>query len=164
VIYPVSEDTLLVKSNVPEAPEKVLEIGSGNGEIASSIDGEVTVTDIDPEALEHLEERFDNVIESDLFENVDSKFDLIIFNPPYLSGPKGVGAENTWRGGETGLEVSERYLSEVDGYLREDGSAFVVLSSRTNYQKLVDRFELERIDSKKLFFEEIFLFEYRPQQ
>ena len=84
---------------------------------------------------------------------------MVVFNPPYLSGPE-VGDEEMWRGGETGLEVAEEFLEEVGEYLNENGEAWIVLSSRTDYSRLVERFELAEIDREKLWFETILLLKF----
>jgi release factor glutamine methyltransferase len=169
-VYPVSEDTLLVKRNLVEEDleESFLEVGVGNAEIsikAAKNGAEVTAVDIDPEAVRHARERFKEegleaeIFRSNLFEQVEGKYDLIVFNPPYLSGPE-VGDEEMWRGGETGLELAEEYLEMVSAHLKENGRAWVVLSSRADYEELVERFDLVEIDREKLWFETVFLFEY----
>lgn len=169
-VYPVREDTLLVKRNLPEELAKVrfLEIGVGNAEIsltAAERGTEVTAVDINVDAVDYSRERFEEegleaeVFQSYLFDQVDGTYDFIVFNPPYLSGPQ-VGDEEMWRGGETGLEVAEEFLERVSDYLAEGGKAWVVLSSRTHYRDLVESFDLVEIDREKLWFETVFLFEY----
>jgi release factor glutamine methyltransferase len=171
-VYPVREDTLLVKRNLEkqELEDKMfLEIGVGNAEVsitAAENDAEVTAVDINPGAVGHAEERFEeknldaDVFRSDLFEKVEGEFDFIVFNPPYLSGPEDIGDEEMWRGGETGLEVAEKFLEEVPGYLSGDGRVWVVLSDRTDYRELVEKFGLSEVDRENLWFETVFLFEF----
>ena len=75
---------------------KILDIGTGSGCIAITLnklldDSDVTGVDISSEALEVAKEN--NIsnnanvkfIESDLFSNVNEKYDVIISNPPYIS-------------------------------------------------------------------------------
>lgn len=75
---------------------KILDIGTGSGCIAITLnklldDSDVTGVDISSEALEVAKEN--NIsnnanvkfIESDLFSNVNGKYDVIISNPPYIS-------------------------------------------------------------------------------
>lgn len=168
-IYPVREDTLLVKRNLEILNlegQEFLEIGAGKGEItveAAEKGAEVTALDINPEAVEKCRERISDdglegeVVLSDLFERIDSNFDLIVFNPPYLKGPE-IGDEEMWRGGETGLETAEKYLEQVPEYLSSGGQAWIVLSSTTNYERLFEKHGLSLIDERKLWFEKIFLY------
>jgi release factor glutamine methyltransferase len=99
--------------------------------------------------------------ESDLFENVEQKFDLIAFNPPYLPGEKGVGDEEIWRGGEKGTELTERFLENIDSYLTEEGYAVVILSSRADHERITEKYELEILRTEKLWFETLFLARYK---
>lgn len=75
---------------------KILDIGTGSGCIAITLnklldDSDVTGVDISSEALEVAKEN--NIsnnanvkfIESDLFSNINEKYDVIISNPPYIS-------------------------------------------------------------------------------
>ena len=72
----------------------VLDIGTGSGAIAISIkkevDSDVTATDISKEALKVAKENalLNNVdikfINTNLFDEVNDKFDVIISNPPYI--------------------------------------------------------------------------------
>ena len=72
----------------------ILEIGTGSGAISitlkKKLNANITATDISKEALIVADNnsKINNTeitfIESDLFENITSKFDVIISNPPYL--------------------------------------------------------------------------------
>lgn len=72
--------------------KKVLEIGTGSGAmaivLAKETNADITATDISTKALEMAKKNalLNNVnikfIESNLYEKVDEKFDLIISNPP----------------------------------------------------------------------------------
>lgn len=72
----------------------MLEIGCGTGIVSISVDLEssvdVTAVDISEKALENTrinKERLNSkikIIESDLFSNINEKFDLIYSNPPYI--------------------------------------------------------------------------------
>lgn len=75
---------------------KILDIGTGSGCIAITLnklldDSDVTGVDISSEALEVAKEN--NIsnnanvkfIESDLFSNINERYDVIISNPPYIS-------------------------------------------------------------------------------
>ncbi len=73
---------------------KVLDIGTGSGAIAISIkkdiDSIVYATDISKEALEVAKENAKrnnvdiNFIETNLYDGIKEKFDIVISNPPYI--------------------------------------------------------------------------------
>ena len=73
---------------------KVLDIGTGSGAIAISIkkevDSEVSATDISKEALEVAKENAErnnvsiNFINTNIYDGIKDKFDIIISNPPYI--------------------------------------------------------------------------------
>lgn len=84
----------LIKEEGIENP-RILDIGSGTGCIAISLNkmvpnSKVDSVDISPEALEVcafnniLNDAYVNFYQSDCFENVNDKFDIIISNPPYI--------------------------------------------------------------------------------
>ncbi len=73
----------------------VLDIGTGSGAISialkKNIDCDVTACDISEKALEVAKNNAKsnnvniNFIESDIFNNINDKYDIIISNPPYIS-------------------------------------------------------------------------------
>jgi release factor glutamine methyltransferase len=77
-----------------KVPIKVLDIGTGSGAIAISIkkevNSEVYATDISKEALAVAKENADrngvsiNFINTNIYEGITDKFDVIISNPPYI--------------------------------------------------------------------------------
>ncbi len=175
-VYEPSEDTFLFADNIEvERMSRVLEIGTGVGIIAIMAARKarmVIATDINPYALECAVE---NIIsnnsfnielrEGDLFEPVtNEKFDLILFNTPYLpsSSEEKVNDElnAAWDGGVDGREVIDRFLSDFKDYLNPGGRIQMVQSSLSNINKTLKK--LEEISFKafvtakeKYFFEEV---------
>ena len=90
----VEETTKLIKENFKETVN-ILDIGTGSGAIAISLkkntDSNVTATDISLEALEVAKENAKlnkveiNFINTNIYEGINNKFDIIISNPPYIS-------------------------------------------------------------------------------
>ncbi|GJQ61393.1 MAG: hypothetical protein SCALA702_04460 [Melioribacteraceae bacterium] len=68
-------------------------------------------------------------IKTNLFDNLDAKFDIILFNAPYISDRAGsqLGIYDTelsrerWSGGEDGVKTISRFLSELHNFLTTDG-------------------------------------------
>jgi len=88
MIYEPNDDSYLLKEFVlKHARGKVLDMGTGSGiqaEAALEKTQDVLAADINNEAAEFCKKKGINAVQSDLFENINHKFDLIIFNPPYL--------------------------------------------------------------------------------
>ena len=141
MIYEPREDSYLIKKYIKDYSKnkKVLDMGTGSGILAreaSKYAKYVAASDINEECLKNLKNI--KTIHSDLFENIKEKFDLIIFNPPYLPRDKREDEESslTTTGGTRGYEVLERFLDELKLHLNKDGKALIVFSSLTNKRKI----------------------------
>lgn len=172
-VYEPAEDSFLLKNYIQGLDledKKVLDVGTGSGIIGLTMaerGAAVTAVDINPEAVEVTKRKAEDeeleidVRESDLFENVNEQFDLIVFNPPYLPGEKGAGDEEIWRGGKKGVELTERFLEDIDRYLKEEGFALLIISTRAEYEQLMDEYDLEVVDEEELWFETLLLIRYK---
>jgi len=169
-VYPPREDTFLLLDCVSEVEGKrVLEMGCGTGIVAlhCALAGvEVTAVDINPYAVSCAKENAERnclemeVIHSDLFLDVEGRFDLIVFNPPYLPGDDKGYVEQSWAGGEGGIQVLERFLTEAPEHLARDGEILVLLSDTMHQAPLtciLSQYRRERLASRKLFFEELWV-------
>ena len=163
MIYEPREDSFLLAKYVKKyAKGKVLDIGSGSGiqaETALQKTKDVIATDIDEDAIKLLNKNGIKTIKSDLFENIKDKFDLIIFNPPYLPGKK----DKTIHGGKYGHEILEKFLTKLNNYLKNDGKALIVFSSLTNKHKVnniikKNNLKFKELEKESLFFEELYVY------
>jgi release factor glutamine methyltransferase len=172
-VYKPREDSTLLSGYVKEyAKGNVLDIGTGSGIQAISASScnnvkSVLAVDIQKLTIDYCRKNVINkkikFIASDLFENVgNKKFDTIIFNPPYLPNELKV-KDLTLEGGKKGYEVVERFLNDVNGFLKPDGVVLIVFSSLTKKEK-VDEFisknllEFELLGKQRIFFEELYVY------
>ncbi len=168
MIYEPSEDSFLIQKYVKKyAKGKVLDIGTGSGILAETAlkkTKDVLAIDINEECVEHTRKKGINCIKSDLFENVKGKFDLIIFNPPYLPMDKNEPRDSqlSTTGGKKGYEIIERFLKKTKGHLEEKGKILLVCSSLTGNVELLFkkyRYNFKKLETKKLpFFEELYVY------
>lgn len=172
-VYEPCDDTYLLARNLEvRESDEVLEIGTGSGIlaiIAARKAKRVVACDINKKAIECAKHnaKLNNVnievIESDLFSNIKGKFDLIIFNPPYLpSSPLDREDElaKAWDGGETGREVINKFIKEAKKFLKPKGRVQIVASSRCGIKEVIQKFheegfETEIIARERHFFEEL---------
>jgi release factor glutamine methyltransferase len=173
MIYEPAEDSFLLLKQVEKysKDKKVLDMGTGFGiQAVTAIRcgaREILAADINPEAVEHVKlhitgKKF-KVIKSDLFENIKEKFDLIIFNPPYLPEeplePEDSKLSTT--GGKKGNEILTRFLKQAKGHLNENGKILIVFSSLTpNVDKILEElnYKFKKLDEQKIDFETLYVY------
>ena len=146
VLIPRPETELLAELAIKavEDGNKVLDLCTGSGCIAIAVrrevkDKEITVTaaDISAEALELAKENARanlaeiKFIESDLFEKVRGKFNLIVCNPPYIKSEDLAGLQSEVKdhepvlaldGGKDGLDFYRRLAAEAPKHLVRGGT------------------------------------------
>ena len=148
-IYQPAEDSYLLQRYVKKhAFGRVLDLGTGSGIQALTaaeckVVKEVVAVDINEQAVERLKkEVLSNKLktkikanDSDLFSNVQGKFDTILFNPPYLPEDK-IGKEivedSALYGGKHGWELSEKFFNLVSKYLVASGKILFLDYLRQN--------------------------------
>jgi release factor glutamine methyltransferase len=140
-VYQPAEDTfLLLRAALSEArpADSALEIGCGSGFISQELSPKVSrllATDINPHAVRVARARGIEVIRADLFRGVKGKFDLILFNAPYLptlpEERTGQWIDRALDGGESGRQTVDRFIEDLVGHLRPGGRALLLISSLT---------------------------------
>ena len=138
---PESELIIDVTKNRLFDDMKVLDLGCGSGCIGLSLYNEnpkisLFLSDISNKALSvakrnALELKVEcEVIHSNLFSNINEKFDLIVANLPYIEKESFLGLQKeiilyepheALYGGVDGIDVIKTFLSHVDRYLNRNG-------------------------------------------
>lgn len=168
MIYSPAEDSYLLEKQVKRFSKNknVLDIGAGSGiqALAAKKAGAKTViaSDISEHTIEHLKKLGLNAIKSNLLKNINGKFDLIIFNPPYLPEDKQEDKESqlSTTGGKKGDELILKFLKQSIKHLNKNGIILLLVSSLTPMEK-IDKFikkenlKKEVIDSTNLFMESL---------
>ncbi len=146
VLIPRQDTECLVEAVLPYTKEaRILDLCTGSGCIAISLailgePASVTGTDISEAALEVAKSNGERLlkekqqklhwIQSDLFRQIEGKFDLIVSNPPYIASRvietlepevKDFEPRLALDGEEDGLAFYKRILAEASFYLNEGG-------------------------------------------
>ena len=125
---------------------KILDLCTGSGIIAITIKKEleqvsvdVIASDISEEAIEVAKENAQNhnadirFIQSDIFNNIDDKFDIIVSNPPYIDRKDEVTMlDNVLKydphlalfAEEEGMYFYRKIIEQANDYLNENGVMF----------------------------------------
>ena len=177
-VYIPAEDSYLLADNLEiKSGQSVLEIGTGSGIVAmyaSKLTDDITVTDINFDACLLAEKNFkDNGIENikilfgNLFEPVKNrKFDVILFNTPYLPTEDDEVLDDTinyaFDGGLNGRKVIDLFLNEVGDHLNDGGIVQMIQSSLSGNEETLEKldhlgFIAEIAASEHFFFEDITL-------
>lgn len=175
-VYEPQEDSFLLETQVKKyALGRVLDLGTGLGIQALAAAGnksvrEVIAVDINSDAVNRFQEEIGQkklkkikVIVSDLFSNVKGKFDIIIFNPPYLPQDKGI-EDAALYGGKKGWEISARFFRQTANFLALKGKILFLFSSLTFKTKIDEMIHQHLLEAQELvkerlpFFEELYVY------
>lgn len=175
VLIPQPDTEMLVEEtiNVSKENYKILDLCTGSGAIATSLkyylkNVEVMASDISEKALEVAKINADkngmkiDFIKSNLFENINKKFNVIVSNPPYI---KTEVIENLSKevqkephlaldGGQDGLNFYRKIINEAYKYLENDGYLLLeigydqkvevikLIEENSNYQEIYSKKDL----------------------
>ncbi len=177
-VYVPAEDSYMLAENLEiKKGQSVLEIGTGSGIVAmyaSRLTDRITVTDINLDACMLAEKNFmENditgieVLFGNLFEPVKNrKFDVILFNTPYLPTEDDEVLDDTinyaFDGGLNGRKVIDLFLDEVGNHLNDGGIVQLIQSSLSGNDETLARldelgFIAEIAEKEHFFFEDITL-------
>ncbi len=183
-VFEPSEDSLLLADCLKKSDAKgkiALDMGCGSGlqGINAFLLGakKVFFADIDGNAVANARQNakalgFSKIAsfkKTNLFSALKGKrFDLIVFNPPYVDS----GVQKKWLdtdGGKKGREVLDAFLKQAKKHLGKNGLLFFVQSSLNGEQKTKKilkeaGFEFEVVAQKRLFFEELVVFRAEKKQ
>lgn len=178
-IYQPAEDSYLMsrilKEKIPKLLNKnpnlnFLEIGAGSGihlETAFNLGVKkenIFSCDIDKTAVSHCNLLGFHCVHSDLFKNIKGKYNIIIFNPPYLPSDKREPKDSqlATTGGKHGDEIIIKFLKQAKNYLFEDGVIFLITSSLSRQINFDDLgYNYKNIECEVLFFEKLCIWELR---
>jgi len=152
VYQPAEDSALLADAAVEFARGRTLDVGTGSGWVAVTVAEEgdaehVVASDLNPHACQSARERDVEAVRADLLDPFAAdSFETVLFNPPYLP----TDPENEWddwmeqalSGGETGRELIEPFLSDLDRVLSTGGQALLLVSSLTGYDEVTDLIRL----------------------
>ena len=147
----INENTLIPRFETEELVEKTIEfskkfftnpvdiidLGTGSGVIGLTLEkklstNSVDLIDISPKALEVAHKNCAklnskaNLIESDMFKNVNKKYDIIISNPPYIKTTEEIEKivkdnepDIALYAGETGLDCYKKILENISPFMKD---------------------------------------------
>ena len=183
-VYEPAEDSIFLAENLDVTKgEAVLDMGTGCGilaVLAAEKADSVLAVDVNPYALRCARENAVlhdtrskmSFLQGDLFTPLTDKarFDVILFNAPYLPSAEDEGdswLERAWAGGVSGREIIDRFIQQLPAHLTPSGRAFLLQSNIAGLDETMSRFSLcglsARVVAERVlpFFETLFLLEAR---
>lgn len=167
-VYAPSDDSFLMIDAIAPLQlngRKVLDIGTGSGILGlycAMRGAQVTASDVDELALEQVARNAEalglqiNLRLSDLFSDIPERFNLILFNPPYL--PSAEINDRSVDGGHDGTMRVHRFLEELPSHFDRRAEALLLLSSINHPASVQFRhrnLKFSTVARKSLFFEEL---------
>lgn len=153
--------------------KKVLDIGTGSGAISLALsknlkDSKVIGVDISKNAIDLANENkiklnINNVEfkESDIFSNIDDKFDIIVSNPPYINKEDFekldkklyYEPQNALYGGEDGLYFYKKIIKNAKNFLNKNGKIYLEIGydQKDSISNLLEEYGYKQIKSYKDF-------------
>jgi release factor glutamine methyltransferase len=181
-VYTPSDDSYLLAENSGACKDDiVLDVGTGSGIqalTAAQHAKKVLAVDINPHALETAKKnaklnKIKNIEfrESNLFEKIkpEEKFDLIIFNPPYVPSDEKYMLGKAWAGGKKGRAVIDKFIDQAPEHLNSGGRIMLLISSINEPGEVIKKLEEKKLTvtitaKKKLFFEELMILKAEKKQ
>ncbi len=175
-VYHPREDTQLLLRTLRAtrlSGLRILDMGTGSGVLAlqcAKQGAEVTAVDIDTQAVAATQallkkDRIEaEIFQSDLFLNIFKRYDLIIFNPPYVPSDEAI-SDTAIDGGKAGRDLIDKFLEAMPRYLEKGGYGLLLVSSLNNPQDLIEQFHelsFTPIEIERLFFETMTVFKVTP--
>lgn len=172
-LIPRQETEEMVYKIIEDSKDKkglnILDIGTGSGDIIITLSKEIpdnnfVASDISDEALKmadtnsQLHDVKISFIKSDVFNNIDGKFDVIVSNPPYISeDERNVMDESVIKyephtalfAENNGMKIYEKILKNIEQYLTENGIIYFEFgykqkeSLKQLFEKVLPNFDVE---------------------
>lgn len=181
-IYEPAEDSFLIAEYLSNIIPKILnknpevsflEIGSGSGiNLETAFNAgikkeKIFSCDLNKDAVKYCKNLGFNCIYSNLFAKIPKmKFDIIIFNPPYLPEDKNYSEPEDSKlattAGEKGNEIIIKFLKQAKNFTEKSGIIIIItssLSKKIDFKNL--GYNSKKISTKNLFFEKLFLWELK---
>jgi release factor glutamine methyltransferase len=179
-VYDPAEDSFFFAENLDvKAADRILDMGTGCGLLGILVaekGNDVLAVDINPYALRCAKHnaqlnKVDNklsFLRSDLFSGLYElkKFDLILFNAPYVISEDcetNFWLGRSWAGGSNGRLIIDRFVGQVSCYLNKFGQIFLLQSNFAGVDDTILGFSRKRLKARVMatlnlpFFEQLVL-------
>lgn len=153
--------------------KKILDIGTGSGAISLALsknlkDSKIIGVDISKNAIDLANENkiklnINNVEfkESDIFSNIEEKFDIIVSNPPYINKEDFekldkklyYEPQNALYGGEDGLYFYKKIIKNTKNFLNKNGKIYLEIGydQKHSISNLLEEYGYKQIKSYRDF-------------
>jgi len=170
-VYDPEEDSFLLAEAALDqikGSERILEVGCGSGIISAVIkkntNAAIIGIDINPYAAANTRDNGVEAIRGDLLNCIRGKFDIIIFNPPYLPTYESERTKD-WinialDGGNDGRQIINRFLEDAFYHLEDNGRILILLSSFTGIEEVKSKMKelgygIKEIKKERISFEQL---------